>query len=132
MRHLDYQRGMRLFLLRQLAALLLVPALVVAGLAAGAAGVSEEPDRRDPALVAFLAMGGDIADICGQRGHGGGVRHCDACRLVSAAILPTPSYDWSRAARATTLQAPETPERVSPAVSMRLPWAPRAPPGDAA
>jgi hypothetical protein len=45
----------------------------------------------DPALAAYVAQGGPLADICGPPG---GTSHkntqtCEACRLVNAVILPS-------------------------------------------
>lgn len=69
-----------------LAALLAWLAAVLAGAVAPAAA------PLDPGLAAFLAAGGALDDICGAAGHGNGAgdRHCDACRLSGAALLPDP------------------------------------------
>jgi hypothetical protein len=114
----------------RLAARLIVPALVIAALAIVSA--PREPDRQDPALEAFLSLGGDFADICGQHGHPGRGRHCDACRLVTAAILPTPPGDWLRTPRLAILRTRDTRLQLAATGTMRRPWAPRAPPNDAA
>jgi hypothetical protein len=115
---------------RRILAALLVPALVFA-LAAGAAGAGAPPERRDPALVAFLAIGGSLSDICGRSGQAHGTPHCDACRIAAGAILPTPSGDWRRLALAAPLEAPEPPAMRPEIPPDHRPWTPRAPPSAA-
>jgi hypothetical protein len=52
----------------------------------------------DPALAAYIAAGGSLDDICG---HAGGTTHhqstqtCDACRLVTAAVLTDHEPDFT-------------------------------------
>ena len=50
---------------------------------AGAAPVTSQ-------MTQFLAMGGNISDICGETGgHVSG--GCESCRIVGAMLLPTPA-----------------------------------------
>lgn len=66
----------------------------------------------DAGLAAYVTAGGSIADLCDADGstrlHGG--THCDACRLVGAAILPVPYVHYlpgnPRLASAGTFPAP--------------------------
>ncbi|WP_293572777.1 hypothetical protein [Phaeobacter sp.] len=43
-----------------------------------------------PEFTAFLAAGGSLADLCAEDtdSHHGTMSQCEACRLVSAALLP--------------------------------------------
>lgn len=105
---------------------------VVLALAAVGGGHRMAPPASDPALAAFLAAGGTVADLCldgGGLGHGfgDGARHCDACQPTLAGPLPAPARTLARAAArpARSVQAGRAPAR---ARARRRAWAPRAPP----
>ena len=64
-------------------------------LAVGVLGFGHRPTvgPLDPALLAFLAAGGSLADICrdfepGEINLG---EDCESCRLLSSVCLPTPA-----------------------------------------
>lgn len=43
----------------------------------------------DESLLAYVAVGGSLSDLCGEGGVGTGAGNtCDACRLVDAAAVP--------------------------------------------
>ncbi len=119
-----YQRGMRGLLTSRasrVAALLACLAAVLAGAA------MPSPAVADPRLVAFVAAGGTLDDICGEAGHGSaGDRHCDACLLLGPALLPgTVAPVPARTARAVAADAPAP---ATPSVPARAANQPRAPP----
>ncbi len=91
MRHRPFLRDLR-------HAALLVAALVVAMAGAGVGRVTA-PAAPDPALVAFLAAGGSLDDLCLDGGHGpGGERgHCEACLLGALAAPAAPAHGLGRA-----------------------------------
>ncbi|WP_386679730.1 hypothetical protein [Loktanella sp. R86503] len=45
----------------------------------------------DPALTAYVAAGGSLADICGQTDGSShhSLQSCEACQLVNAAVVPS-------------------------------------------
>ncbi|MEJ8560116.1 hypothetical protein QTO30_01905 [Yoonia sp. GPGPB17] len=45
------------------------------------------PADVDDSLLAYVAAGGSLDDLCGQPGFGGGGETCDACRLVDVAVV---------------------------------------------
>ncbi len=107
---------------------------VVLALAAVGGGHRMAPPASDPALAAFLAAGGTVADLCldgGGHGLGDGpgdaARHCDACQPTLAGPLPAPARTLTRAAArpARSVQPGRAPAR---ARARRRAWAPRAPP----
>lgn len=47
------------------------------------------PAQLDESLIAYVAVGGTLDDLCGDAGFGGtGGGTCDACRLVDTATVP--------------------------------------------
>ena len=66
---------------------------VVLALAVAMTGLSfahrVAPADVDDSLLAYVAAGGALDDLCGQPGFGaGGGETCDACRLVDGAVVP--------------------------------------------
>lgn len=55
-----------------------------------AVGFAHRLDRgaASPELAAYVAAGGDLADLCGTDGQGGKLgSSCDACRIVDATVI---------------------------------------------
>jgi hypothetical protein len=83
----------------------------------------------DPALAAYLQMGGMLAELCGDgAGHGGDDRcpHCDGCRLLAVA-LPAGADAGARAVRFAPVAAAVAAGPGRPGRRL-LPCGPRAPP----
>jgi hypothetical protein len=83
----------------------------------------------EPALAAFLAMGGTLADLCLHApgaGPAGGRDHCDACRLIPPVLPPERLVPERRArfARAAQWRA----GRIRRGTRLRRPGEQRAPP----
>ncbi|SFR00838.1 hypothetical protein [Poseidonocella sedimentorum] len=59
-------------------------------------GSLHHPDPRpdDPALARYIAMGGKIADICGDPSTDSSLAGCEFCRLTAAALLPGKPALW--------------------------------------
>ncbi|SIT82957.1 hypothetical protein SAMN05421665_1574 [Yoonia rosea] len=77
------------YLASQFSRFFLTFAVLVAMAGAGFAHRFATPDI-DDSLLAYVAAGGALADICSDAGQwdaGGG--HCDACRLVYGAVVPS-------------------------------------------
>jgi hypothetical protein len=124
-----YQRRMRRLSLSRSGGIVLVLVLLVAALGGRMAPATPS----DPALAAYVAMGGSLADLCG--GHGGldgqgGSGHCDGCGLVGAATVPEPCAA-GRPERVEAASAAAGHALPLPAAARR-PWASRAPPAGAA
>lgn len=74
-------------LIDQFAKLCLTLAIFVAMASSGFAHRAA-PVPLDEGLVAYVAMGGTLDDLCGDAGLGArGSNTCDACRLVDAATV---------------------------------------------
>lgn len=77
------------YLAHQFSRFFLTFAVLVAMAGAGFAHRFATPDV-DDSLIAYVAAGGALGDICNDTGQAvasGG--HCDACRLVYGAVVPT-------------------------------------------
>lgn len=61
------------------------------------------PSEIDESLLAYVAAGGALDDLCGGSRSGGG-ETCDACRLVDGATLPTVSVTSPSEIHASLLQ----------------------------
>lgn len=117
---------MRRLGISRLANCLLAAVLVVAALGAGAS-VRLSPAAHDPMLAAFIAMGGDRADICG--GHlPSDTRHCDACRAVGPVVLPLPPRGWLLVRHPLIVRFEAWDEFPPRALPWRTNTNPRAPP----
>lgn len=118
MRHLAYQFS-RLFL---------TFAVLVAMTGAGFAHRYASPEV-DDSLLAYVAAGGALGDICndtGQADAAGG--HCDACRLVYGAVVPSAAILAPSELEANLLQVAgyAAPAPFAPAANPACPV--RAPP----
>lgn len=59
----------------------------------------------DDSLLAYVAAGGALADICGDTGHASNAAGpCDACRLVDGAVVPAAAVVAPSEAHANLLQ----------------------------
>ncbi|PJI92480.1 hypothetical protein BC777_1332 [Yoonia maricola] len=59
----------------------------------------------DESLLAYVAAGGALDDLCGQGGFGaGGYDTCDACRLMDGAVVPVSGTAGLPAINASLLQ----------------------------
>ncbi len=88
----------------------------------------------DPALAAYLAMGGKLADLCGggPGGHGDAwCPCCDACHLLAAPPAPAPDGAGRRIRFFAAVVAAAWEAPAGPAARLR-PCGARAPPGGAA
>ena len=80
------------------AAFALLMAVLLAALGGGP--THRMPVLPDPALAAFLAMGGTLDDLCGHDAagrHGDDRGHCGACPLTTVALAPSLSLGGSQA-----------------------------------
>ncbi|WP_156788494.1 hypothetical protein [Roseobacter sp. CCS2] len=87
------------------------------------------PADMDESLLAYVAAGGTLDDLCGQGGVGaGGGETCDACRLVDGAAVPTSHATVLSEIDATVVDAPVVAS-VAPIGQVANPACPvRAPP----
>ncbi|MCK0097629.1 hypothetical protein MWU60_18795 [Yoonia sp. F2084L] len=87
------------------------------------------PSDIDESLLAYVAAGGVLDDLCGADGYGAGNGEtCDACRLVDSAVAPTAVATTPSDVDTSLLQ---TRKRVSvnPLIDVSNPSCPvRAPP----
>lgn len=76
---------MRSFFFRFLTSCALIIALAASGFAHASPRMAFSAD-----LLAYVAAGGSLDDLCGTAGEQDGARtqKCEACRLVGVAILP--------------------------------------------
>lgn len=96
-------------------------------LVAAAAPRPADAAPTDPALAAFLAMGGRLSDLCGDPAMPGphaDHRHCDGCRVL-AALVPDPPR-CRRAAPAELIAEATGVAQAPPATAHGIP--PRGPP----
>lgn len=96
------------------------------GLVAGG-GHDRSAGERDPALLAYLAMGGAVADLCGDVEHPGLGDGCDACRLLEAAV-PMETAQVGRIALAAR-EAAGFGVALWSHCGVSVGWHPRGPPG---
>lgn len=94
-----------LFCLRTLFRLMIVVSLFAAITTVGFAHKTSVSDI-DPDLLAYVAAGGALEDICGASDDAphGMTRSCDACRLVDTADCPPHSAALRHAAMVHTRQ----------------------------
>ena len=60
----------------------LLAAVLVVAMASVVSASLMAPDRNDPAMAAYMAIGGTVDDLCGD-GSAHGEHHCPFCRLLS-------------------------------------------------
>ena len=103
----------------------LVPGLALAAFCSGF--LNRLPlEVREPALAAYLAVGGTLDDICG--GHGHGTPHCEACRTPGSAVLPEPRRDGRHCRAVVDVAWGKSDKSETLAVASRRMPEPRAPP----
>lgn len=116
------------YLAHQFSRLFLTFAVLVAMAGAGFAHRFATPDI-DDSLLAYVAAGGALGDICNDAGQwDGGAGHCDACRLVDGAVVPSAAVLTHSEIGANLLQAGRyaAPAPFAPAANPGCPV--RAPP----
>lgn len=104
--------------------------ILAAALATAGGGHRSAPSAPDPALAAFLAAGGTLADLCfdgGAHGVGEGAPHCDACQPTLAGPLPSLARTLARSAALRVRPMPVRRALVRGLAPTRA-WTPRAPP----
>ncbi|UWR23047.1 hypothetical protein [Sulfitobacter sp. S190] len=75
-------RAVHAFLIRTL---VLMSLLAITAVPFGHRAGANTPD---PALAAFVALGGDLSDICGDTGSTHGYADCFACRIAQECAEP--------------------------------------------
>jgi hypothetical protein len=124
----DYMSHEMRYLAHQLSRLLLTFAVLVAMAGVGFAHRFATLDV-DDSLLAYVAAGGALGDICNDAGQwDGGGGHCDACRLVYGAVVPSAAVLTPSEIDANLLQAERyaAPAPFAPAANPGCPV--RAPP----
>lgn len=116
----------RLFILSRL---MVVAALLVALTGSAVAHRTQGPPATAD-LLAYVAAGGSLDDLCGgdDGSSGVGMAGCDACRLVDTAALPTATGTGVSVASFSATSAVPAPHVVSPACAPDPSHPVRAPP----